>query len=272
MQENKTARLAVTITALVVLLLSLSGTVSADRPTHVCSGCGNDDWVLNSTTPATCTTNGKEVWVCDYCYRDTTETIPATGHDWHEWDFKKKPTCTEKGTYIYICLSCNVKKDGPEDEIPALGHNWELEKETNVTCTSDGEKIWKCSRCSGQKRETVMVAVGHKWSEWSLKEAGTEARLCFYCNKVETRSVAATKPQSTSKKPADSTAPSPTNSTIVTNPTDPADNTGDSHPTDPSHEQSKGMDYTVLFVVMSSIIVLAVCSTITIISLKRRQQ
>ena len=100
-----------------------------------------DDGVV--TTEPTCTTEGVKTYTCSNG-ETRTETIPALGHDFGEWEITKSPTCTEKGSKTRKCSRCNETET---IEIDALGHDWELESDT-VTCTEDGVKTYKCSRCN----------------------------------------------------------------------------------------------------------------------------
>ncbi len=78
-----------------------------------CSKCGiNEGKALEHTynvtdiTEATCTEDGKKIYVCSLCGNTYTEDIPAKGHSW------KDATCTEPKT----CKLCGTTQGN------ALGH------------------------------------------------------------------------------------------------------------------------------------------------------
>ena len=107
-----------------------------------------DDGVV--TTEPTCTTEGVKTYTCSNG-ETRTETIPALGHDFGEWEITKSPTCTEKGSKTRKCSRCDETETV---EIDALGHDWELESDTS-TCTEDGVKTYKCSRCNETRTEDI---------------------------------------------------------------------------------------------------------------------
>lgn len=75
------------------------------------------------------------------------------------------PTCTEQGYTLHTCSSCeNSYKD---NYIDALGHNFTTYvADGNATCTTDGTKTAKCSRCTQiHTVSDVGSALGHAWSE-----------------------------------------------------------------------------------------------------------
>lgn len=98
-----------------------------------------------------------------------------------------EPTCVDKGYTEYICEYCG--KSYKEDEIPALGHNynkWIVEKE--ATCMEEGMKRCDCLRCGEQKIESI-ASLGHDYSnEWitdilpTYDTAGSKSRHCIRCD------------------------------------------------------------------------------------------
>ncbi len=57
------------------------------------------DWVLTSTTPATCTVDGTNIYTCSKCNETYSETIPAPGHVPGEW--------VVEGSYeVQYCTVC----------------------------------------------------------------------------------------------------------------------------------------------------------------------
>ena len=117
--------------------------------------------------------------------------IPADDADWAEnyaafaaytyvtFADSKDATCLEDGYTGAIA----IEKDGESvilvagETVEALGHDFDETIEANVTvveatCTVDGLKTVKCSRCD-ETDETVLVAPGHTFGEWTTVTAAT---------------------------------------------------------------------------------------------------
>ena len=117
------------------------------------------DWDEGKVTrEAACTTAGEKTYSCSRCEETKTEAIAATGHDYKVSE--KEADCVSGGYTLHVCSLCGDQyKTG---ETAALGHDWDEGKVTKeVTCTTDGEKTYSCSRCEETKTE-VIPAPGHK--------------------------------------------------------------------------------------------------------------
>ena len=111
-------------------------------------------------------------------------------HKYGEWTQTKAPTCTEKGSKERVC-ECGEKD---VQEIPALGHDFENGTEVpnsdTSTCTADGIKKIKCSRCEVTK--DVEVKAHHKFGQRTKVDKGSGAdeidyytALCSVDNALE---------------------------------------------------------------------------------------
>ncbi|MGN0466835.1 MAG: CAP domain-containing protein [Lachnospiraceae bacterium] len=197
--------------------------------TYTCTGCGTtktEDVVATGHTliktdakaPTYTEAGNKEYYTCSKCDKSFSDAqgknettvsemiIPALKHDMTRVA-AKEATCTELGNKeYYICKECNkIYSDAAGKNetsikamtIPVLGHEWSEWKETKkATCTEEGEKERKCSRCN--KTETQKVsALGHEWSEWketkeaTCTEEGEKERKCSRCSEIETQKVSA---------------------------------------------------------------------------------
>ncbi len=144
---------------------------------------------------ATCTETGEKQTVCKDCGEVLkTETIPALGHDFGEYEVTTEPTCTEKGEETSKCSRCEEKQTR---EIAALGHDFgEYEVTTEPTCTEKGEETSKCSRCE-EKQTREIAALGHDFGESTVtKEAtctekGEKTGYCTRCNQPATEEIPA---------------------------------------------------------------------------------
>lgn len=74
---------------------------------------------ISEEIPATCNEPGSITSVCSVCGKNTTESIPATGHDLGDWVIKTYPTCQEPGCRVRACRHCSVTE---EADIEPTGH------------------------------------------------------------------------------------------------------------------------------------------------------
>ena len=147
----------------------------------------------------TCTEPGFIVYYCAYCGDTYTEEIPAEGHSYN-YKYTKYPTCSEPGVKTYTCYYCGDSyteeiptephsvvyvpavpatctkpglTDGqqccvclvwvvPQEEIPALGHEYYTYVEADPTCTEPGLIVNDCLRCNHSYTEEI-PAKGHSY-------------------------------------------------------------------------------------------------------------
>lgn len=125
------------LVSLVLLLLPFAQ-VKGDECPH--------QWVMVSTTPATCTESGHELYRCSLCAAEKRVTLPALGHVWSYCVTIKKATCTEDGLIRCYCARDNTHyKDSVE---PARGHtwgNWHTTKQATLNEWGISER--KCRTC-----------------------------------------------------------------------------------------------------------------------------
>ena len=123
------------------------------------SSLHNSD-VIIPAVPETCGKDGlSEGKKCSLCGKITIEqkTISANGiHAWVDND-KKPATCTEDGFEGgQHCKNCDATK-GEIKPIKALGHDYEKEGTVTkkATLKSEGEKVYKCTKCGDVKKEVL---------------------------------------------------------------------------------------------------------------------
>ena len=153
--------------------------------------------------PATCTEDGYEIYQeCTYeknlgatdpWHKGTvTKVLPATGHDWGDWEVVTPATCTKTGLKKRTC------KNNPEhfetEVIPVVSdaHTWNDGEVTKApTCTEKGEKTFTCTNCNATKTEEIPVDPNaHNYTreegekEWdeiipaTCTTAGTKVKHC----------------------------------------------------------------------------------------------
>lgn len=155
--------------------------------------------VTDEAIAPTCTeagkTEGSYCGNCDLVFVKQ-ETVAAIGHnpvDLEGWE----ATCEEDGyTGGSRCENCGEVYTG--EVIPALGHSWgDGEITAEVTCTTDGVKVYTCSTCEETKEE-VTEAPGHAWNDGEVTKAatceedGSKTFTCGTCELTKTQTIAAT--------------------------------------------------------------------------------
>ena len=136
------------------------------------------NWVLdvNTSTAATCTAAGNNVYECSLCHETKNETVAALGHDYlYE---TVEPTCLNEGYTICTCSRCDYE-DIPDYSItPALGHDFSVlvedaEHYIAPTCTEEGLAYYQCSRCDAFSSEgTVLEPTGHNYENGVCTNCG----------------------------------------------------------------------------------------------------
>ncbi len=112
----------------------------------------------------------------------------------HSWQFaeKKEPTCAENGFVHYACADAGCS--ATRTEILPKSHSFAAYvSDGNATCTADGTKTRRCSRCGVS--ETVAEsgsALGHSFMDYisdgnaTCTKDGTKTRRCSRCGEPET--------------------------------------------------------------------------------------
>ena len=145
--------------------------------------------------PATCTQDGSKTVNCSRCDETKVTVLEKTGHT-PATDAKVDPTCTATGlTEGSHCSVCGEVLTA-QDVIAVLGHDFDDSIEENVTvvpatCTQDGSKTVKCSRCD-ETEVTVLEKTGHtsvidaKVDPTCTATGLTEGSHCSVCDAVLT--------------------------------------------------------------------------------------
>jgi hypothetical protein len=169
---------------------------------HTCTMCGDSyqdaytdkiahtagEAVKENEIAATCTKAGSydSVLYCTVCGTEISRTamdIPMIDHT-----VEKIPaveaTCTEKGlTEGEKCSVCGTILKA-QDEVPALGHNWDKGTVTKeATDTEEGVRTYTCQNGCGKTYTEVIKAKGHKY-EIAAQKAATcteEGYIVYSC-------------------------------------------------------------------------------------------
>ena len=113
-------------------------------------------------------------------------------HIYGGWEVLSLATCTENGLRAHTCAIC---KQTEEEEIPALGHDFNGGKETQAaSCTQVGKRTQTCRRCQ-TTQVTDVPTIAHNWDEGVIlvaptcEQEGSLRRTCKECSAQETVSL-----------------------------------------------------------------------------------
>ena len=194
------------------------------------------NWDGGVYTGPTCTKDGSRVLTCIRCGETQTETFPATGHAWDSGTVITPSTCTTDGVQVFTCYNCGEtrtesftktghnpvpipataatcttagKTEGKlctfcgavldeQEDIPALGHDYQLTDSKDATDTEDGYKTYTCSRCGDSYTETISKAP-HEHTYAMTAEtpatctaAGSRTYRCTICGATYSDTIPAT--------------------------------------------------------------------------------
>ena len=126
----------------------------AEDPDYVPPDCDHQ-WVTDSTTDATCTTDGREEQTCSKCGETQVDIIDALGHN-------------------YVAGSCTrCQAEDPDYVPPDCDHTWVTDSATNATCTTDGRVEQTCSKC-GETQVDIIDALGHNYVDGTCTRCQAE--------------------------------------------------------------------------------------------------
>ena len=114
---------------------------------------------LVSHTAPTCTKNGADVYDCTRCDEKEITVLPKLDHNLVTTN--TPPTCTEWGKTTTSCTRCDYSTGNTPNSYPPLGHDFtNLVSHTDPTCTQDGADVYDCTRCD-EKEITVLPKLDH---------------------------------------------------------------------------------------------------------------
>ena len=131
--------------------------------------------VKENITEPTCTEDGKydEVVYCTECGKELSRkevSIPATDHDWGEWETTIPAKCEEEGLERRVCK--NDPSHIEENTLPATDHAWKLSESVDPTCTEWGYDIYVCENDSSHTySEKTKEPIAHNFNEMLPDEA-----------------------------------------------------------------------------------------------------
>ena len=126
-------------------------------------------YVVTTKVDATCTKSGYIISECA-CGTQTSETIPAAGHDWGDWSETKAATTTEDGSEQRTCKTCGETET---QTIPATG-------EYTINLIADGATVQTLTLKKGDKvpaLQTPSAKKGYTFKGYWSGANGTGTQL-----------------------------------------------------------------------------------------------
>ena len=147
----------------------------------------------NTSTPATCETNGFENLNCSRCKATDRREAPATGHSFGEWEVTVQPTCDKQGEKTRTCVTAGCGKTEMEYIESNGSHDVQIKAAKDPTCTekglTQGSYCVKCNEIFEVQEE--VEALGHKidgvdptLTKATTKKDGSYAIKCERCDEL----------------------------------------------------------------------------------------
>lgn len=145
-----------------------------DKHTRTCSACGYTESASHKwnsgviTTEPTCTKEGTKTYTCESCPATKTESVAKKQHKYSNW------TNCSNTQHEKVCEYCNdsVKEN----------HAWDKGTITkDPTCAQEGEKTYKCSKCSATKTESIAKTNDHTYGNWNRHDDNSHSKTCSLC-------------------------------------------------------------------------------------------
>ena len=115
--------------------------------------------------PAKCDQPGSQTISCKHCgYLMATEPIPATGHEWGNWEGSAAAQCGQPGEEKRVCANDATHFETRATD--ALEHLWDDGVETTPAgCETPGEKTHTCQRDNTHTKKEPIDPTGHDWDD-----------------------------------------------------------------------------------------------------------
>ena len=145
--------------------------------------CDHDYQTKTILLAPTCTTPGREIRICRYCYDEKEFQTSALGHDFSpEFTVDVVPTCGVAGRKSRHCSRCNEVTS--ITTLKALDHSFTYST-VKPTCTEYGYRLRKCGNCGQEVKDQYVNPTGHTRGQWVVDKAAT-------CTSTGVRSVSCT--------------------------------------------------------------------------------
>ena len=113
-------------------------------------------FILKSTISSSCSQEGQDIFICQLCGAERTDTYDKLSHDYSYSTIQKDASCEEEG-YIKHKCQCGEEKT---QTISAIGHSWKLDSCIEADCIDDGYEKYRCTICGKEKTNVIPTSFG----------------------------------------------------------------------------------------------------------------
>lgn len=118
------------------------------------------------------------------------DPFPTMNDEHHYLQTVISSTCTTDGYTINKCTDCELEYYS--NNVPKLGHNYNLTKKVAPTCTVQGYDLYTCSRCNSTEKRNTVSATGHNYTftktvSPTCTAQGYDLYTCSACTVTEKR-------------------------------------------------------------------------------------
>ena len=143
---------------------------------QISTGYGDHVYEVDHVNKPTCTEAGHTVYVCVLCnHTKNDQFVDPTGHFYESTVVP--PNCVERGYTIYTCASCNHSYT--DDYVEAGDHDYQLTDDT-ATCGQDGTKTFTCIGCGDSYTQSSPATGNHTYVTSERAPTCTEAGYTTY--------------------------------------------------------------------------------------------
>ncbi len=161
------------------------------------ANCGHDlkedeavhDFVVTSTTDATCEAEGTTTYTCSVCNKSVVKVTAAKLTHEYENEPETTETLKEGSAYIYVVETKNTcKLCGKEVVVSSSNvevHDYHAAVTTEATCVAKGVKTYTCSFCNDTYQENIPLNPNaHVWNE-GVTADGATTYTCTLCGETK---------------------------------------------------------------------------------------
>ncbi|MBQ4266889.1 MAG: hypothetical protein IJB93_01740, partial [Clostridia bacterium] len=152
------------------------------------------NYVEGAPVAATCTSSGYKPYKCETC--DSSYVILGEAAKGHTYVKDSSTADCENGGVMTLKCACGATMT---TDVPALGHDYQLNSTTTATCAAAATETYKCTRCDANYTVSVgSKTENHDWNDWVTVEKadydsiGYKTRNCKICDKLEVETIPAT--------------------------------------------------------------------------------
>lgn len=145
---------------------------------------------VSYVTAPTCQKGGYTTYICTCGKSYIGDEVPASDHEFSQWEVFSEPTCTVQGIERSKCENCDEVRF---KTLPAKGHSYE-EVVIEATCVGGGKTLNTCKNCGDSYVISETDKIQHQYITESAVKATCKAEgihilKCRFCGDTVTETV-----------------------------------------------------------------------------------